>query len=313
MRRALLALCLLLGGLVQAHALEVGIVGGPNPQLWPVYIARKYAMFGPGMTLDLVSAPSSAAIVQQVAAGSLAMSISSGLSDPIRAAAQGADVAVVRIDGGVAPYALLGKSSIKSLADLRGKIVSIGGAKDITRVYLERMLAPSGLKSTDVDLVFAGATAARYSALSAGAVDAAILFPPFIFRGMAAGYSNLGLVVDFAPELPFSGLGANTKWAAANPGQLKAILDGYTRALVWMHQPEHRAEAITMMIEATKSDAADIEQTFDFLAKIGFYDENPMISRRKLTAIADVLKSDGDIPATTPIEKLVLPGTQFAP
>ena len=37
--------------------------------------------------------------------------------------------------------------------------------KDITRIYVERMLAPSGVKPGEFDMVFAGATSARAAAL----------------------------------------------------------------------------------------------------------------------------------------------------
>ena len=47
------------------------------------------------------------------------------------------------------PYAILAKPAIKRITDLKGKVVSIGGVKDITRIYLERMLAPNGVKPAD--------------------------------------------------------------------------------------------------------------------------------------------------------------------
>ena len=303
--RLIAVLCVLA---LPARALEVGAVGGPNPQLWPAYIGNAHGMFGAVGKLDFVFAPSSAAVMQQIAAGSLPMSASSGLADPIRAAAQGANVAIVRIDGQSAPYALLSKPAIKAMADLKGRIIMIGGAKDITRVYLERMLAPSGIKPGQYDLVYAGATSQRYAALTSGAVDAAILYPPFMFRGVAAGYVNLGTVVEYAPDLPFSGLTANRAWASANRAALQAVIDGYTTAIAWLQDPAHREEAIAMMVELSKSDRKDIEDTFDFLQNIHFFAPGNDVSRHKLDTIVSVLKADGDIPASTTIEQLVLPG-----
>src|SRR5438105_3657529 len=83
--------------------------------------------------------------------------------------------------------------------------VTLGGPKDITRIYVERMLEPNGVKPGEFDMMFAGATAARASALQGGAVDAAIVVPPYNFQAVAAGFNELGLTVDYAPELPFSG------------------------------------------------------------------------------------------------------------
>ena len=97
------------------------------------------------------------------------------------------------------PYALLAKPAIKSIEDLKGKTIIIGGAKDVTRIFTERMLAPNGLKSGDYDYVFAGATSARFSALQSGAVDAAILTVPFNFYAESAGYTNLGFTFDYIP------------------------------------------------------------------------------------------------------------------
>ena len=72
-------------------------------------------------------------------------------------------------------FAPMAKPAIKSMKELKGKMLSVGGAKDITRIFVERMLAPHGVKPGEFDMTFAGATSARFSALQSGAVDAAIL------------------------------------------------------------------------------------------------------------------------------------------
>src|ERR1700726_3020666 len=157
-----------------------------------------------------------AAQVQQITAGSLGIATQTGLADPLRAVGMGAPIAVVRIDVQAPPYDLVAKPGITSMKELKGKVISLGGPKDITRIYVERMLAPNGVNPGDFDMVFAGATTARASALLAGAVDAAILFPPFNFRVEAKGFKSLGLASDYAKDLPFSGIVANTAWGSAN-------------------------------------------------------------------------------------------------
>jgi len=92
--------------------------------------------------------------------------------------------------------------SIRSLQGLRGKTVSIGGPKDVTRIYLNRMLEPNGLKDSDVDLVYAGASSARLSSLESGAVDAAILPHGAISTSMgaSAGLSIIGRTADYITD-----------------------------------------------------------------------------------------------------------------
>ena len=142
----------------------------------------------------------------------------------------GAPISIVRIEVQAPPYDLVAKPSIKSMKDLKGKIISLGGPKDITRIYVERMLEPSGVKRGDFDMVFAGATAARASALLAGAVDAAILLPAFNFQAMAKGFHSLGLTVDYVKDLPFSGTAVNNAWAKAHKETLEKVLRAQNRS-----------------------------------------------------------------------------------
>ena len=203
-----------------ARAVEqvtVGTVGQASANMWPALIGIDKGFFAAeDLKLDIVYVQSSAALVQQVTAGSLGVSISTGLADPLRAVGMGAPIAIVRIEVQAPPYDLVAKPGITSIKDLKGKVISLGGPKDITRIYVERMLAPNGVKPGEFDMVFAGATAARASALLAGAVDAAILLPAFNFQAEAKGFKSLGLTVDYVKDLPFSGTAVNVAWANAN-------------------------------------------------------------------------------------------------
>src|SRR5207253_2858091 len=81
--------------------------------------------------VDIVYVQSSAALVQQITAGSLDICMSTGLVDPLRANQMGAPIAIVRVEVQAPPYALLAKPGIKSLAELKGKVIPLGGPKDL--------------------------------------------------------------------------------------------------------------------------------------------------------------------------------------
>src|SRR5260370_19072799 len=200
----------------------IGTVGSPSANLWPVFIGLDKGFFAAeNVKPDLIYVPASAAVIQQLAAGSLDVTMSTGLVDPIRAVDQGAALALARFEVQAPPYAMMAKSNIKGLKDLKGKVISGGGAKAINPTYAERILAPHGLKPADYDFVYAGATTARAQALLGGAVDAALLLPPSNFQVQAAGYNDLGLTVEYAPELPFSGTAVNKAWAGRNQDVLR--------------------------------------------------------------------------------------------
>ena len=229
LRRAVLS-AVVLAGLAApaaraAEPVTLGTVGQASANLWPELIALDQGFFAAeGLQVDIVYVQSSAALVQQVTAGSLGIATQTGLADPLRAVGMGAPIAVVRIDVQAPPYDLVAKPSITNMKELKGKVISLGGPKDITRIYVERMLAPSGVNPGEFDMVFAGATTARASALLAGAVDAAILLPPFNFQAVAKGFNSLGLTVDYVKDLPFSGTAVNVAWANANKATLEKLL-----------------------------------------------------------------------------------------
>jgi ABC-type nitrate/sulfonate/bicarbonate transport system substrate-binding protein len=194
------------------------------------------------------------------------------------------------------------------MKELKGKTISLGGAKDITRIFVERMLAAHGVKPGEFDMVFAGATSARFAALQSGAVDAAILAPPFSFRAEAAGFSNLGLTIDYVKDLPFAGTVVNRNWAGANRRTVEKVLAVYNRSIAWFHDPRNRAEAVKMMVEVSRMQAEDVEKSYEFLITGKFIEPTGKVSRAKLTALVGALQELGDIPRGFEIERVILPG-----
>src|SRR6266481_5447830 len=260
----------------------IGTVGSPSANLWPVFIGIDKGFFtAENVKADVVYIQSSASVIQQLSAGSLDMSMSTGLVDPIRAIDQGAAIALTRLEVQVPPYALLAKSSIKSLKDLKGKVISVGGPKDITRIYVERMLMPNGLKTGDYDYVYAGATTARAQALLSGAVDAAILLPPSNFQLQNQGYNELGLTIEYAPELAFSGTMANKTWAARNPDVLRRVLAAQSKSTEFSYDERNRAEAVQLLVRVSGQKVDDVEKAYDFFRKNNFFDRTGKISRAK--------------------------------
>jgi ABC-type nitrate/sulfonate/bicarbonate transport system substrate-binding protein len=295
-----------------AHAAEkltVGTVGQASANLWPELIATQKGFFtDEGLDVDVVYVQSSAALVQQLAAGSLGVAISAGLADPARAAAMGAAIAVVRIDVEAPPYDLVAKPSIASMKDLKGKLISLGGAKDITRIYVERMLAANGVKPGEFDMVFAGATVARASALIAGAVDAAILLPPFDFQAEAKGFKSLGLTVDYIKDLPFSGTAVNVAWANANKPVLEKVLRAQNRSIAWFGDDNNRAEALQILKNASGLSEDNVEKAYAFFHGGPYFETTGKVSRAKLDNLAKAMESLGDLPGTLNVDKLILPG-----
>src|SRR5216684_3962028 len=231
----ILASALVCGSVTEAaEKVVVGFTGPPTAMNWPFEIAMEKGFFAAeGISIDKVAAPSSAAVVLQATAGAIDITVQGAFVDVIRAIEKGAPLAIVRIMVQTPPYELLAKPSIRSLKELKGKTISIGGQKDVTHVYLNRMLEPNGLKDSDVDLVYAGASSARFAALETGAVDAAMLTAPFNFYGASAGLSIIGRTADYITDLPQNGTVVNRNWATGHMSALSRFLAAFNKAINW--------------------------------------------------------------------------------
>jgi NitT/TauT family transport system substrate-binding protein len=292
-----------------ADTVTIGTVGSPSANLWPLFIGIEKGFYAAeNLKPDVVYIQSSASVIQQLSAGSLEMTMSTGIVDPIRAIDQGAALALVRFEVQVPPYALLAKPAIKSLKDLKGKVISVGGPKDITRLYVDRMLAPQGLKSGDFDYVYAGATTARAQALLGGAVDAAILLPPSNFQIQSQGFNDLGLAMQYAPELAFSGTVVNKTWAARSADVFKRVLAAQSRSTDYFYDPKNRAEAVGILVKVSNQKPEDVEKSYDFFGKNNFFDRTGKISRVKMNALIEALVGLGDVKAPGNVERFLLPG-----
>src|ERR1044072_6220520 len=76
------------------NTVTIGTVGSPSANLWPLFIGLDKGFFtAENLKVDVVYVPASASVIQQLAAGSLDMTMSTGLVDPIRAIEQGAALA----------------------------------------------------------------------------------------------------------------------------------------------------------------------------------------------------------------------------
>jgi ABC-type nitrate/sulfonate/bicarbonate transport system substrate-binding protein len=305
-----LAAALLVSPLARAQEkITLGAVGQASANLWPVFIGIDKGFFAAeGLTADIVYIQSNAAMVQQVTAGSLAICMSTGLVDPIRAVSMGASIAVLRVEVQAPPFDLMAKPTVKGLKDLKGKVISVGGPKDITRIYVERMLEPHGVKRGDFDMLFAGATTARTSALLAGAVDAAIVLPPYNFQLEAKGFHSLGLASEYVKDLPMSGTVVNVAWASKNKATLDRLLRAEARSIAWFEDVKNRAEAVKILMAASGLRQEDVEKSYDFFRDGHYFEPTGKVSKAKLISLAKAMESLGDLPGALDVNKVALPG-----
>jgi NitT/TauT family transport system substrate-binding protein len=306
----LVAVVALAAGMPRARAAEtltMVTTGKGSAQEWPIFIAMaKGYMAANGVTPDLIAASSTAAAMQQLAAGSTNLG-SGGLTDPLRAIDKGAKISLLRVEAQVPPYTLWAKPTIRSIADLRGKLIMLGGARDITRIYLERTLIPNGVKPGEYDMIFAGTTAARFAALSSGAVDAAILVPPFGFKAKGSGLSFIANVADYVRDLPFTGYAANTEWAKTHKALLLGFLDAMARGVDWFYQDANRTESVDILVKESGLSREDVEATYDYYRALHIFDHKGLVEASTVGNLLKAMQDMGDFEGLPDVSRFIDP------
>ena len=132
-------------------------------------------------------------------------------------------------------HALLVKPEIKSLQEIRGKV--IGVATGTTEGILRAMMVHAGLGDKDVKVLLISESSSRLNALSAGRIDGAILPPPFSVQAEKMGLKRLIGAAE-VPEIidgriafpPPSGLAVNSDMLQSRPQQIRQELRAILKA-----------------------------------------------------------------------------------
>jgi NitT/TauT family transport system substrate-binding protein len=268
---------------------------------WAAFVADAKGYFKEqGLQVDTIPTRSSAKAIQQLSAGSLNVA-SSGMPDHLRGMEEDAPLKMFLNQIGTPPYAIFSKSSIKTVKDLKGKKVIIGGPKDVTRYYVETLFKQKGLEPGSYDYLYAGATSNRFAALESGGVDAAILLPPFSFKAQQQGFTNLGNVQAALSDFPFTVYSYNTDWAKAHRKDLVGLTAALLKAKEWLYDLNNRNEAAEILSKAAKFSMADSLANYDYFIKdVKAIARDGSVSEESYKKMMEVLIGWGDMKAPIP-------------
>ena len=247
------------------------------------------------LKLDIVLTGGSANSAQMTAAGAVNLGSSSWL-DTIRAIDRGAPIVVVANSLAQATTMMLGGKSVKSVKDLKGARVSVGGAKDITMVWWQALAKQNGLDGqSDVEVVFGGGTPARFSALAAGAVQAAAVATPLAFKAIQEGYVNLGVLGPLLPTVPYMTWHANRSWAGSNPNAVTAFVRANNRAIDFIFDTSNRQKAAEILAKASQVAIDDALKTYDLVIEIKGFEKGSQFTDESVNGVLQQLAAWGDI------------------
>jgi NitT/TauT family transport system substrate-binding protein len=164
----------------------------------------------------------------------------------IAAGVRGAPVKLVLIVNSRPQFDLVGQRDIKSVEQLKGKVVGIssrGGAVDL---LTQLILTKHGLTpNKDVTSIVIGTPEELATALRAGVVAACLLSPPRQLMLYREGFSKLAYSGDYLTSYPSGGVGATDEKIKSNPTEVLGFVRASLKGLQYYSQ--HRAESIDLI------------------------------------------------------------------
>lgn len=199
--------------------------------------------------------------MQALLGGSVDYTSASGST--IAAAVRGLPVKLVFISSSKPQFDLISQPQIKSIQELKGKVVGIssrGGSNDL---MMQMILQKNGLApNKDVTTIIVGAQEETVLALRTKLIAAALLTPPRPFMLQREGYNRIAYSGDYLSTYANGGIGVTDEKIKTNPAEVAAFVRAVVKALQFSRQ--NRAEMVRLMPGYLGiKDAAMIEQLYD--------------------------------------------------
>ena len=251
-------------GLLSAETSRV-LVSAPSRSLtwFPAFLARDQGFYrAEGLEVDFVVMKPQVAL-QAVVTGDAGYTTT--LGSTIRAAIRGLPVRVVMTICEKPLFALIASPKIKSVEDLKGKIVGIssfGASTDtMARAVLRRYDLTPG---QDVKIIAVGGGTNRVAALQAGAIDAALMEAPYNVMLEREGYNKLLFVGDVFPS-PIAGFGTTLERIGKQPQEIRSLVRATLRGI--QYTKSHRDESVRLIMKWVSLDRALAEGSYDMAVK----------------------------------------------
>lgn len=185
----------------------------------------------------------------------------------IRSAISGLPVRVIATLMTKQTFFLFSQREIRRVQDLKGKRIAISNFASSTDSSARAALKHHGLEAMrDATLIAMGDTGVRFQALLSGAIEAAILTPPYTVMAEKKGLNNLVWLGDILGDVPSNGLSTTLKTLKENSDQVHRMLRASVRSMVYTR--EHKQEVLPILLkEFPGLDGDTLAGTLDFYVK----------------------------------------------
>lgn len=143
---------------------------------------------------------------------------------------------------------------IKSVKDLKGKVLGVDAIATGFTFILRKMLMLNGLdlNKKDYELVAVGGSAQRFQALKEGKVAGVLLSMPYDDMAKQQGFVPLVEARDVVDTFLATTWVGRRSWAAKNADLLVRFIRAYIKSVDWLSDPSNQKEAVSIVAKKQK-------------------------------------------------------------
>jgi NitT/TauT family transport system substrate-binding protein len=253
----------------------------------PVWVAQELGLFAKHGLKHQLSYLAATTAVQAMVGGTEEIGLVG--NQAVDVALEGADTVYVASTVSRFIFHLYGDPSIKSVNDLKGKVVAATQPSASTDYAMRMVLRRFGLvPDKDVKILYAGSMPALLSMLKSGNAVAGLMAAPTIFQAQELGLRPILNVTDLNIPFVFVGVATTRKVIQQKPDAVTRFLRAYSESIATIRRDKETAlQAMGKFLKTDNRRALE-----GIYADYGdAFPRVPLMSREAVQAVLDVAKN----------------------
>jgi NitT/TauT family transport system substrate-binding protein len=211
--------------------------------------------------------------------------------------AAGIDVKIVASPLVKLPYVLVARKEVKRPEDLKGKVLGIARAGDLSDRLSRAVVKKFGMPQETVTIrPIGGSQGERYVAMSAGIVDGVIITPPLDVRAKNEGFNVLYRLADLNLPFVYSSLETSQKMIRERPEIVQRMVAAMAEAVHFVEKNPDKAKASMAKAMRTKDQEA-LQSAYNTYAR-EIVDRTMVVPGKAIAEAVELARETG-----TPVRK----------
>jgi NitT/TauT family transport system substrate-binding protein len=212
----------------------------------------------------------------------------------VRDCVSGGNLRILAANVNRLPLTMIANPRLKRMEDLKRARLGTSSMTEGTALYTMEVLRQHGLSYPgDYEFAVVGVHPARWKALQEGTIDAAVQLIPLNFVAIDAGYSNLGEVSDYIPEIVFTCLIGDIGWAGTHRSEVVRLIKSLIEATRLVYDPANDALLLDITRELTQAEGRYGRMALDYMRSKNVFPRDCAIPEAAFAKSIELMRKAG--------------------